>query len=178
MAKFVDKSKVNTRYLETPFTIQQVETHLVFGPLSRHVPIAYLALLVGIVKLAADFSDRHVPQGQRIGGAVWDVLFWIVFLPFGLSRLTRRQQAIIVWGTVKFVFGFAAFMMVAIGGLGGLAEGHSDALPNLFLGLIWIPGFEFIPKITPHQKYVTIARLLLSIPCVYFGVRSGNWHWD
>jgi hypothetical protein len=91
--------------------------------------------------------------------------------------MTRRQQAIVALGGVKFVLGFAAFMMMTIGGFGGLAQGHRDALPNLFLGVIWLPGVEFIPKITPHEKYVTIARLLLSVPCVYFGVKSGDWHW-
>jgi hypothetical protein len=43
--------------------------------------------------------------------------------------------------------------------------------------LIWIPGLEFVPKITPQQRYLTLARIALSLPCIYFGVESGNWHW-
>jgi hypothetical protein len=35
----------------------------------------------------------------------------------------------------------------------------------LFLGLLWLPGLECLPRLTPHQRYLTLARFL-SIPCV------------
>jgi len=53
--------------------------------------------------------------------------------------------------------GFGAFMMAMIGGFGGLTQGYGDAFPNLFLGFIWLPGVEFIPKITPHQIHYASA---------------------
>jgi hypothetical protein len=163
--------------LETPFTIQQVETHLIFGPFSRHLPFGYVILAGGIISLVWTLFYRRVPLGQQIGEIIGIVIV-IVWLPLVFLRMTRRQQAIAGWAGVKFGLGFAAFMMMAIGGFGGFAQGHRDALPDLFLGLIWIPGVEFIPEIAPHQKYVTVARLLFSLPCVYFGVNSGEWHWN
>lgn len=47
----------------------------------------------------------------------------------------------------------------------------------LGLGLIWMPWIEFIPKISVKQKYVTIARLILSMPFIMLGINSGNWYW-
>jgi hypothetical protein len=178
MANAFEGVKTTAAKLETPFTIRQVETHLVFGPLSRHLPFAYLILVSGIITLVWTLFHRSAPLGQHVSDITGILIFQIVLLPLVLFRMTRRQQAIVGWGSIKFGLGFAAFMMMTIGGFGGLAQGHRDALPDLFLGLIWIPGVEFIPKIAPHQKYVTIARVLLSIPCVYFGVNSDEWHWD
>jgi hypothetical protein len=163
MSKTFEEREHPIAKLETPSTIQQVETHLVFGPLSRHLPFGYVILVGGIINPVWTLFYQRVPLGQQIGEIIVSVIL-IVWLPLVFLRMTRRQQAIAGWVDVKFGLGFAAFMMMMIGGFGGLARGHRDALPDLFLGLIWIPGVEFVPKIVPHQKYVTIARLLLSIP--------------
>jgi hypothetical protein len=161
--------------LETPGLIRQVETHLVSEPLSRHFPLAYIALAFAVIGLVVAFFSLHQPLGQYIG-AIADKLIFLV-IPFLMLRMTLRQQAILGFLSVKVTLGIAAFMMLTIGVPVSLQRHQSDALPNLFLGLIWIPSIEFLPSVTPHQKYVTIARLLLSIPCVYFEVRSGYWHW-
>jgi len=96
---------------------------------------------------------------------------------FILVQMTKRQQAIVAMFAFKFALGFAAFMMLTVGAGMSFQRGYTDAWPNFFLGLIWIPGIEFVPRITPHQKYVTLLRILLTIPCAYFGVISGHWHW-
>lgn len=163
------------RKLETPGLIRQVETHLVFGPLSRHFPLGYIALAFVVAGLVAAFFAQHQPVGQYIGSIADKLVFLIV--PFLMLRATLRQQAIIGFLAVKITLGIAAFMMLSIGVPVSLQRHQSDALPLLFLGLIWLPSVEFLPSVTPHQKYVTLARLLLTIPCVYFGVRSGYWHW-
>ena len=166
--------KVNGAKLETAFTIRQVESHLVFGPISRHVPCAYIALVGAIISLVVGFFAVNQPIGQYIG-AIFDKLVFLV-VPLLMLRMTYRQQAILGWIAVKFALGIAAFMFATIGAGVSFQRGQADAWPNLFLGLIWIPGVEFIPKVTPHQRYVTLARIALSIPCIYFGVQSGNWH--
>jgi hypothetical protein len=175
MATEPDKFKMAGAKLETPGVIKQVETHLIFGPISRHVPFAYVILAGAIVSLIAGFFATNKPVGQYVG-SILDKLIYLV-LPFLLLRLTLRQQAIIGWMAVKFGVGIAAFMMATLGSAVSFQHGYSDAVPNLILGLIWIPGVEFIPRVTPHQRYVTLARIALSIPCIYFGIKSGNWHW-
>jgi len=175
MANSADKIKINGAKLETPFAIRQVESHLIFGPFSRHFPLAYLAFAIAILSLIAGFFATGKAIGQYIGSILDKLIF--LFVPLLLVRMTYRQQAIVGWIAVKFTLGIVAFMMVTIGATVSFQRGQTDAWPNLFLGLIWIPGIEFIPKITPHQRYVTLARIILSIPCIYFGVKSGNWHW-
>jgi len=74
MSKFSESLKIHGEKLETPFTIRQVEIHLIFGPLS--------------------FYHRSVPMGQHSGNIVNSVLFQIGLLPFALLQMTPRQQAI------------------------------------------------------------------------------------
>ncbi|PYK29486.1 MAG: hypothetical protein DME57_10150 [Verrucomicrobia bacterium] len=149
----------------------------VFGPLSRYVPVGLLVLIGGIIHLAWSLfsGPSGVPRGQYIGDTLDIVVVEIILLPLILLQATRRQQSIIAWGVTNITFGIAFGIMLIISA-GRFFSGDGNALPTLFLGLIWTPSMEFIPKITPHQKYVTIARLLLSIPCVYFGMKSGDWH--
>jgi hypothetical protein len=161
--------------LETPFTIRQVESHLIFGPMSRYVPFAWVALVGALLCVVAGFFATGLPVGKYIG-SIYDKLIFLA-LPLLLFRMTYRQQAIVGWIAVKLAMGIAAIMLATIGAGISFQRGQADAWPNLFLGLIWIPGVEFIPKVTPHQRYVTLARIALSIPCIYFGVNSGSWHW-
>jgi hypothetical protein len=162
--------------LETPGLIRQVETHLIFGPLSRHFPLAYIALALAAGALIIAFFSLHQPIGQYVGTIADKLIF--LFVPILMLRMTLRQQAIIGFLAVKITQGIASFMMITIGSAVSFQRHQSDAWPNLFLGLIWLPSIEFLPRVTPHQKYVTIARLVLSIPFIFLGVRSGYWHWS
>lgn len=174
MPGFLDQIKVNGSKLETPFTIQQVESHLVFGPISRHFPLAYAAWVAAAANVIGALLATNRPWIEY-AVAVAESFLWF-FLPFFLTRMTLRQQAIVVWMGVKGTLGFCAFMMATLGAGVAFQRGQSDAWPLLCLGIIWIPLIEFLPRVAPHQKYVTVARLLLSIPCVIVGVRSGYWH--
>jgi len=166
-------AKISDLY-ETPWIIRQVETHLVFGPLSRYFPVGYALLAASLGGIVIGFFAVHKPIGQYIGSMADKLLFLVVSLM--LLRITCRQQAILAWAATKFALGITAFMLLTAGSLMSFVRHQSDAWPNFFLGLIWIPGPEFIASITPHQKYVTIARIFLSIPCIIFGIRSGFWH--
>jgi hypothetical protein len=164
------------RKLEIPGVIRQVETHLIFGPLSRHFPLAYIILAVAVIGLVVAFFSLHQPVGQYVGTIAGKLIF--LFLPFLMLRMTLLQQAIIGFLALKITQGIAAFMMLTIGFAVSLQRHQSDAWPNFFLGLIWLPSVEFLPRVTPHQKYVTIARLLLSIPLAVLKIRSGYWSWQ
>jgi hypothetical protein len=64
VASFLAKFKSNGSKVETPFTIRHGESHLVFGPLSRHLSVAYLMAGAGVLKLVADFRNPYVPAGH------------------------------------------------------------------------------------------------------------------
>jgi hypothetical protein len=163
--------------LETPGLVRQVETHLIFGPLSRHLPLGYIALACTVIVLVAAFVTPHQSRVDFIMITA-EMLMFLVFIVFFVLRMTLRQQAILGFIAVKLTQGIGAFMMITIGSAVSFQRHQSDAWPNLFLGLIWLPSIEFLPRVTPHQKYVTIARTLLSIPFIYLGVSSGYWHWN
>ena len=67
MASFLDKLKIDGSKFEAPLTIRQIESHLIFGPLSRHFPVAYVVAVCGVLKLAVDFLNTAAPIGQRVG---------------------------------------------------------------------------------------------------------------
>jgi hypothetical protein len=167
--------KVKSEWLETPFLIRQVESHLVFGPLSRYFPTGYVMLFCAASSLCLGVVATHKPIAQYIGSIADKLIF--LFVPFILLRMTLRQQAIVGWMAVKGALGITGILCATVGAGVSFSRHQADALPNLFLGLIWIPGIEFIPRVTPHQRYVSIARVILSVPCIYFGIKSGNWHW-
>jgi hypothetical protein len=175
MSNSNESIKIDGAKLETPLTIRQVESHLMFGPLSRHFPCAFLALAGGILSLIAGFYATHSPLVQYLGSIIDKLVFFAV--PWLMFRMTYRQQAIVGWLAVKLAFGVTAIILAASGAAASFRGGQADAWPKLLLGLIWIPGIEFIPKIAPHQRYVTLARMALSIPCIYFGINGGGWHW-
>ncbi len=61
--------------------------------------------------------------------------------------------------------------------MGFRVQHQSDEIPNVLLGLVWVPWLEFVPTVTPRLKYVTLARVVLTIPLVFRGVQTGYWHW-
>jgi hypothetical protein len=161
--------------LETPWLKRQVETHIVFGPISRHVSFAWLVLCSPIAAALYFFLSADKPVNLNTY-RIFEILF-ILTVPILLFRFTRFQQAVIGWIVIKVSFGLIAFLFMTVASLISLMKGQSDALPNLLLGFIWLPVFEFIPSVTPRQKYLTLARIILTIPVVYLGLQSGHWHW-
>jgi hypothetical protein len=65
---------------------------------------------------------------------------------------------------------------VIAGGLVGFFGGNPDYLCALLIGIIWIPSIEFVPLMTERQKYLTIGRVLLSIPILILWQQTGTWH--
>ena len=127
--------------------IQHIETHLFFGPMYRRT---------------------------RLG----DIFFTILGTFFGkrLSLYTDDEQLFFVFLVTKIFLGGLAILFVFVSPFLFLMKAP-DATADLLLGLIWLPGLEFIPRVTPKQKYITVCRLLLTIPAVYMGINSGNWSW-
>ena len=169
-------ANISGKFLETPFLLKQVETHLVFGPLSRHLQLGYIVLVWAIIHVGVTLFTFLRPLSLYIFEII--LALPILIVPFIMLRMTCRQQAIFSLLVTKFSLGVAAGLMATVGASHSFSHGQADAWPNLLLGLIWIPSLELIPKITPNQKYITIARIILSIPCIYFGIKSGNWHWE
>ncbi|MBW2195374.1 MAG: hypothetical protein JRF37_07330 [Deltaproteobacteria bacterium] len=161
--------------LERPWLRRQVETHLVFGPISRTVSFAWLVLCCGIAAVFYTLFSTDMFSGLKIGQIVDKLIFVIV--PILLLKFPKFQQAAIGWIVTKFSLGLIALLFMTVASLLSLVKGQSDALPNFLVGVIWLPGFEFIPAVTRKQRYLSLARIILSIPVVYLGIQSGHWRW-
>src|SRR5436190_17391930 len=116
MGRLSEILKTHAEKLETPFAIQHVESHLIFGPLSRYVPVGLLVLIGGIIHLAWSLfsGPSGVPRGQYIGDTLDIVVVEIILLPLILLQATRRQQSIIAWGVTNIKFGIAFGIMLII----------------------------------------------------------------
>jgi hypothetical protein len=60
-------------------------------------------------------------------------------------------------------------------GLVNFFRGEPGAIDLMLLGFIWFPGIEFAPSLVSRQRYLTIARLLLSLVILFLGIRAGRW---
>lgn len=149
---------------DTPWTSYQTETHLVFGPLSRHLPFAYvMAVAVGLLLLDAiiNKSTELLP----CIALVYPVNF--------LFRLPLRRQAIVGWIFTKCFFGLVSAVFVLVIAPMRFSEHGRDAWLLLCLGLIWLPHLEFIRVITPYQRFLTAARVAATVLCLTFLPKTG-----
>lgn len=153
---------LNFQRFETPLAIRHVESHLIFGPLSRHFPAGWVALVLGAVFFALMF---YTSKSAR------DSMSLVMILPgflclWLLTHATLRQQAAFLWFICKGCLGVISLITLPM--LLGLwlRDNRTDLRPVIFLFLIWFPSWEFIPRVTPYQRYLTLVRLALSIPFV------------
>ena len=135
----------------------QVNSHIVFGPLSRHFPVMYLLLLYAIINLV--FSAELFHSIIVFGVATYCI-----------HTMTCYEQAVLGWEILKVVSGIASFIGL-LGSVVWLARGEVDVfLFILAFSVIWFPSIELHNKMIPHQKYVSVARLLLTIPLLVSAV--------
>ena len=154
---------------------KQVETHLLFGSSTVAlwmVIVIFLCLLSGTEWLA--LAKNH--PAQDISGDLFNYLKGNLICLGIVLLFLRVKPPAYGWLLVKIVLVIICFMNLGIGAPVSFSKGQSDAWVFLALGLIWLPSFEFSPFITPHQKYLTILRSILTLPAIYLGISSGYWH--
>ncbi|MGA9345142.1 MAG: hypothetical protein WBV37_08600 [Nocardioidaceae bacterium] len=166
--------KVNFSRCETPLAIRHVESHLIFGPLARHFPAAWVALVLSAIFVAVLFATSKSTS---------DSMDLVVMLPglgviWLLTRATLRQQAACLWAFSKGSLAVLSLMVLPMALGLWLRDGRTDLRPVVFLIFIWFPALEFIPRITPHQRYLTLARLALSIPLVIEIIQDPRNTWN
>ena len=160
--------------LESPWLRKQVETHLVFGPISRSLPFGWILLFIFALYFLTSFS-RHL-SAPRIAEGI-SMLFLVLFVAVLFFKMPKYHQAALGWCIIKAVLALVSFIFLIVGGLIGFLRGQPDAIHLTLLSLIWFPSLEFIPKLVENQKFITIGRIALSIPIAYLGYLTGNWFW-
>jgi len=86
------------------------------------------------------------------------------------SRLTPRRHAIILWASSKFILGFFTLIFLTAGIPVSFFMHDPGAWELPALVLVWGPGIEFFPRVTPRQRYATLARLVFSLVIIGYGI--------
>jgi hypothetical protein len=159
--------------LEVPWLKKQIETHIFFGFCARSLPLALLWLVICVLAVLYVLFSGEL--GLR---AIAENIQYLFFIVVGvlLLKLSKYHQAAIGWWAVKASSFFLCLAFLVVGGLVGFFRGNPDAIHMTLLGLVWFPGPEFISKITEQQKYLTIGRIIITIPIAILGYQTGNWH--
>jgi hypothetical protein len=160
--------------LEAPWLKRQIETHLFFGFFSRKLPF----FLVFVATCTLYFIyELFFFQGPSFAKLI-ENLQYLFFILVGLYllKMSKYHQAAIGWWVVKISLFFVCIVMVIAGGLVGLLKGNPDYLHEILIGFIWLPSLEFIPRLTEKQKFLTIGRVMFSIPLLILWQQTGTWH--
>ncbi len=159
--------------LGEPWLRRQVETHLVFGFLSRRLSLSWIVVLFCALSVLSTLGEAWP---ILLGRAASVGLILLVLSP--IFRQSRHRQAAIGWCAAKTALAATSFIVLLVGGLIGFFRGQADAIHLTLLALLWFPCVEFMSSIAPRQRLLTIARILLSIPLVIRGSRAGGWTWS
>lgn len=92
----------------------------------------------------------------------------------GFLKMSRYHQAALGWWIAKATLAMCSFVLL-LGSPVNFFRGRPDAVDLMLLGLIWFPGPEFASSIVSRQRYLTIARLLLTVLIAFLGIRAGRW---
>lgn len=146
--------------LDNAWFRKQVETHLIFGPISKYIKLSWLliTLIIGYFFFALIRTNNSFLHFSFSYFKTW----WIaLFILFTFSPIPKYRQAVLGWFICKGACLIIVLFFVLAGILGSREDSQSALLFLIILLVIWLP-FEFIPKITLHQKYITLARIILT----------------
>ena len=156
--------------LDAPWLRQQVETHLVFGLLARYLSFVWVlavGMALAIVLALSRGSTLHAIE----------LAMCMAFSLFFLRRMSRYRQAALGWWITKATTALCSFLLLVVGGLVGFFRAEPDAIHITVLALVWFPGPEFVPSIAKRQRFLTLARMAVSVPLLYLSYQTGNWTW-
>jgi hypothetical protein len=160
--------------LDAPWLKKQVEAHLIFGFCSRQVPFALLFIASCILYIVYNLMTSK----DSILNYVLNNSEWLLFIVGGfyLLKMPKYYQAAIGWWTMNGLLALCCPVVIVGHGLVGFFKGSPDAIYITLMMLIWLPSLEFIPSLTEKQKYITIARIIVSIPLLILWYRIGTWN--
>jgi len=150
---------------------QAVQSHLFFGPMARGA-IGGLSLWVIVVVLSYAFVTLVMTSGS-IASRLFDATLMpgMVIASLRLSKIQTKPlvlQARIGWWITKVVGGLAALFGGLLIGMIESLHRAADASFWWILGLLWVPGIEFIPSLVPRQRCITFARILGTGVCIFY----------
>lgn len=155
------------KIFDSPWLRNQVKTHLFFG--EGKEKYIYLVAIVTYVSMCTMFlvpQEKHdifsVFMEPRVGAFSVVLVLAIIFGNYKTNAL--------LWAAIKFTVLFASFICILCGLINLLRDDPAD-IELIVLGLLWFPSLEFINIFTKRQKYITLTRVLVSVPIILY-----LWH--
>ena len=156
--------------LDEPWRRRQVENHLVFGFFARRISFNWILVPLLLLSVVSTLGESWALMAGR--AAFVGLILWLLRSAF---KMSRYRQAAVWWCAAKAGLAITSFLVLLMGGLVGFFRGQPDAIHFTLLALLWFPSVEFLPSMVERQRYITIGRVLLSIPLVILGSRAGGW---
>lgn len=152
---------------EKDWLYSQIEGHIFFGPACNYFSSGWVTVLLLLVHIAIAYRAMGDLQAFLECGAL--------LVLAGLSyRMSRKHQALIGWCLVKALAGVGSLAAFAVGGLICYFSELQASLHMILLAIIWIPGLEFMPKLSDRQKLISVARLAATSLVIYFLLDSAH----
>jgi hypothetical protein len=147
------------KQLDNPWLRNQVETHLFFGNYKwKYVYLICISLYIHLFfTIFAPSNELYSLDflKERGSGFVIVLLLSIIFYKYEVSAF--------FWAVIKILLLFVFFALF-LGGIINTLAGERHAYLLSVLGTVWLPSLEFYRRITPYQKFITLFRVMITIP--------------
>ena len=160
--KQIDPFENFIKIFDSPWLHNQVKTHLFFGEIKGKY--FYLLAMLAYVFLCFMFLVPHektdifaVLMEPRV--AIFSLVVVLVII------IGNYKTNALFWAAIKFAALFGSFICILCGSI-NLLRGDPADFELIFLGILWFPSFEFINRLTQKQKFITLTRVLLSVPII------------
>lgn len=143
--------------MEPDYVTRQVQGHLILGPFIRH-GWSMRPLYAVVILIAAIFTVRY-----RLGAISLLYLTLMAISLFKVGQKPSSIQARHVWLGLKWGGGFLAMICIAIAPFIFASKGDPAWWMWIVLGLVIVPGPEFLRGLGPYQKYISAVRIVLIV---------------
>lgn len=149
----------------SPWLEKQVESHLFLGNYRHriiYVGLIYFFILVwGLLGyFFLNYPFTNIFEGPGNSGYLV-IIFLVPLTKYNYAR------SVYCWVIVKCFFVAITFLFTLLGFIGSVFMGSKIGLYQLILGLIWFPSLELLPNLTEKQRFITLFRLIFSIPMIH-----------
>ena len=163
-------SEESLSLLDGPSISQQVESHLFFGPLSRHFGFGWIVVIAFTLNLV--FSLSTPLTAAEIPKLLQNIFF--LAISFIFLKMSKYRQAAFGWCLTKIMLALFCFLMLIAVGLVGFFQHSPGAIYAIMLSIIWFPSLEFVSSLQQKQKIITATRLLVTPVILYFWYKTGT----
>lgn len=147
--------------MDNPWLRNQVETHLFFGNYKRK----YIYLLLVAIYIII-FFELFAPNHAIYSLDTFTGKGFVFVIAVLISIFYQKYEIAAFFLSVIKVCLLFCFFIVFLCRIINTLRGEPYAYLLSVMGFVWLPSLEFINKVTPYQKYITLFRVAVTLPIV------------